>query len=156
MLPATGAPVSRHRTSKMKEMFDDYVRTRTRENWTFWIVSFCVSAFQTILLWRGCPRKMPRLPVFFFSLNEVISSVDCLSRWCWLSTLRSPPRVWRTCAEARYCGSSSTARSSISDQVCASNHFFFPNIYYFKSGCSSNVSLALSDTFKHILILLSK
>lgn len=39
MLPATGAPVSRHRTSKMKEMFDEYVRTRTRENWKFWIFS---------------------------------------------------------------------------------------------------------------------
>ncbi|KAK0079479.1 hypothetical protein PV325_001208 [Microctonus aethiopoides] len=25
MLPATGAPISRHRTSKMKEMFDEYV-----------------------------------------------------------------------------------------------------------------------------------
>jgi len=43
MLPATGAPVSRHRTSKMKEMFDEYVRTRTRENWKFWIVSFFFS-----------------------------------------------------------------------------------------------------------------
>ena len=40
MLPATGAPVSRHRNNKMKEMFDEYVRTRTRENWKFWIVSF--------------------------------------------------------------------------------------------------------------------
>lgn len=40
MLPATGAPISRHRTNKMKEMFDEYVRTRTRENWKFWIVSF--------------------------------------------------------------------------------------------------------------------
>ncbi|KAH0953967.1 hypothetical protein HN011_005474 [Eciton burchellii] len=39
MLPATGAPVSRHRTSKMKEMFDEYVRSRTRENWKFWIFS---------------------------------------------------------------------------------------------------------------------
>ncbi|XP_043667650.1 MLX-interacting protein-like isoform X3 [Vespula pensylvanica] len=39
MLPATGAPVSRHRTNKMKEMFDEYVRTRTRENWKFWIFS---------------------------------------------------------------------------------------------------------------------
>ncbi|XP_076382847.1 MLX interacting protein mondo isoform X2 [Megalopta genalis] len=39
MLPATGAPISRHRTSKMKEMFDEYVRTRTRENWKFWIFS---------------------------------------------------------------------------------------------------------------------
>ncbi|XP_066599388.1 MLX-interacting protein isoform X2 [Prorops nasuta] len=39
MLPATGAPVSRHRTNKMKEMFDDYVRTRTQDNWKFWIFS---------------------------------------------------------------------------------------------------------------------
>ncbi|XP_012272850.1 MLX-interacting protein isoform X2 [Orussus abietinus] len=39
MLPATGAPVSRQRTTKMKEMFDEYVRTRTRENWKFWIFS---------------------------------------------------------------------------------------------------------------------
>ncbi|EZA59767.1 MLX-interacting protein isoform X2 [Ooceraea biroi] len=39
MLPATGAPVSRHRTSKIREMFDEYVRTRTRENWKFWIFS---------------------------------------------------------------------------------------------------------------------
>ncbi|EFN77615.1 MLX-interacting protein [Harpegnathos saltator] len=39
MLPATGAPVSSHRTSKMKEMFNEYVRKRTRENWKFWIFS---------------------------------------------------------------------------------------------------------------------
>ena len=40
MLPATGAPVSRQRASKMREMFDEYVRIRTLENWKFWIVSF--------------------------------------------------------------------------------------------------------------------
>ncbi|TGZ52030.1 MLX-interacting protein isoform X1 [Temnothorax longispinosus] len=39
LLPATGAPVSRHRTSKMKEMFDEYVRARTQQNWKFWIFS---------------------------------------------------------------------------------------------------------------------
>ncbi|XP_068086175.1 MLX-interacting protein [Anabrus simplex] len=39
MLPATGAPVSRQRASKMREMFDEYVRIRTRENWKFWIFS---------------------------------------------------------------------------------------------------------------------
>ncbi|XP_049830126.1 MLX-interacting protein [Schistocerca gregaria] len=39
LLPATGAPVSRQRTSKMKEMFDEYVRIRTLENWKFWIFS---------------------------------------------------------------------------------------------------------------------
>lgn len=45
MLPATGAPVSRHRTTKMKEMFDEWVRVRTNENWRFWIVSFSLFAF---------------------------------------------------------------------------------------------------------------
>uniref|UniRef100_A0A1Y1N681 BHLH domain-containing protein n=2 Tax=Photinus pyralis TaxID=7054 RepID=A0A1Y1N681_PHOPY len=40
LLPATGAPVSRRRDSKMQEMFDDYVQKRTMEDWKFWIVSF--------------------------------------------------------------------------------------------------------------------
>ncbi|XP_069704539.1 carbohydrate-responsive element-binding protein isoform X2 [Periplaneta americana] len=39
MLPATGAPVSRQRASKIREMFDEYVRVRTLENWKFWIFS---------------------------------------------------------------------------------------------------------------------
>lgn len=39
MLPATGAPFSRQRTTKMKEMFDEYVKKRTQENWKFYIVS---------------------------------------------------------------------------------------------------------------------
>lgn len=39
LLPATGAPVSRQRTNKMTEMFDQWVRIRTNENWKFWIVS---------------------------------------------------------------------------------------------------------------------
>nr|XP_023013295.1 MLX-interacting protein-like [Leptinotarsa decemlineata]AKG92766.1 Mlx interactor [Leptinotarsa decemlineata] len=39
LLPATGAPVSRNRDSKMQEMFDEYVRNRTMDNWKFWIFS---------------------------------------------------------------------------------------------------------------------
>ncbi|XP_046681410.1 MLX-interacting protein isoform X2 [Homalodisca vitripennis] len=39
LLPATGAPISRHRNNKMKEMFDEYVRIRTQENWKFWLLS---------------------------------------------------------------------------------------------------------------------
>lgn len=39
MLPATGAPFSRQRTTKMKEMFDEYVKKRTQENWKFYILS---------------------------------------------------------------------------------------------------------------------
>ncbi|VEN55845.1 unnamed protein product [Callosobruchus maculatus] len=39
LLPATGAPVSRRTDCKMQEMFDEYVRSRTMENWKFWIFS---------------------------------------------------------------------------------------------------------------------
>lgn len=47
MLPATGAPFSRQRTTKMKEMFDEYVKKRTQENWKFYIVSFTYLKFLT-------------------------------------------------------------------------------------------------------------
>nr|XP_022912047.1 MLX-interacting protein-like isoform X1 [Onthophagus taurus] len=40
LLPATGAPISsKKRDLKMQEMFDEYVRIRTNENWKFWIFS---------------------------------------------------------------------------------------------------------------------
>jgi MAX-like protein X len=38
-LPATGAPVSCQRTGQTKELFENYVRERTQENWKFWIFS---------------------------------------------------------------------------------------------------------------------
>lgn len=39
VLPANGAPVSRERTGRVKEMYNEYVRFRTHESWKFWIVS---------------------------------------------------------------------------------------------------------------------
>ena len=39
-LPATGVPVTRQRVDQMRDMFDEYVRARTLQNWKFWIVSF--------------------------------------------------------------------------------------------------------------------
>ncbi|XP_049529710.1 uncharacterized protein LOC125948076 isoform X1 [Anopheles darlingi] len=36
-LPASGAPVSRQRTGRVKELYQQYVRQRTLENWKFWI-----------------------------------------------------------------------------------------------------------------------
>uniref|UniRef100_A0A182P328 BHLH domain-containing protein n=1 Tax=Anopheles epiroticus TaxID=199890 RepID=A0A182P328_9DIPT len=36
-LPASGAPVSRQRTGRVKELYHHYVRQRTLENWKFWI-----------------------------------------------------------------------------------------------------------------------
>lgn len=39
VLPANGAPVARQRTSRLKELYNDYVTERTLRNWKFWIVS---------------------------------------------------------------------------------------------------------------------
>nr|XP_053634728.1 carbohydrate-responsive element-binding protein-like [Cherax quadricarinatus] len=39
LLPATGAPMTHARYSKLKEMFNNYVRERTLANWKFWIFS---------------------------------------------------------------------------------------------------------------------
>lgn len=53
MLPATGAPFSKQRTTKMKEMFDEYVKKKTQENWKFYIVSlnlFIVSKYFLFLV----------------------------------------------------------------------------------------------------------
>uniref|UniRef100_A0A8C9A6Z3 MLX interacting protein like n=1 Tax=Prolemur simus TaxID=1328070 RepID=A0A8C9A6Z3_PROSS len=35
-LPATGVPITHQRFDQMRDMFDDYVRTRTLHNWKFW------------------------------------------------------------------------------------------------------------------------
>ncbi|KAK6192238.1 hypothetical protein SNE40_003743 [Patella caerulea] len=42
-LPETGVPVTRQRVDQMKEMFEEYVKNRTLQNWKFWIVSFLYS-----------------------------------------------------------------------------------------------------------------
>ncbi|XP_028313406.1 MLX-interacting protein isoform X2 [Gouania willdenowi] len=41
-LPATGAPVRRHRLDHMQEKFDEYVKSRTLQNWKFWIFSVII------------------------------------------------------------------------------------------------------------------
>ncbi|XP_076232420.1 MLX interacting protein mondo isoform X2 [Calliopsis andreniformis] len=97
MLPATGAPISRHRTSRMKEMFDDYVRTRTRENWKFWIfsivleplmISFNTSVstasiedlYRSTILWveQHCSLVDLR-PAVLTSLRYLYTATDILS-----------------------------------------------------------------------------
>lgn len=39
LLPATGVPVTRRQFDHMRDMFDEYVKSRTLQNWKFWIVS---------------------------------------------------------------------------------------------------------------------
>lgn len=41
-LPANGAPVTRQRTGRIREMYQDFVVQRTVANWKFWIVSFFI------------------------------------------------------------------------------------------------------------------
>uniref|UniRef100_A0A8C0GRD1 MLX interacting protein like n=1 Tax=Chelonoidis abingdonii TaxID=106734 RepID=A0A8C0GRD1_CHEAB len=38
-LPATGVPITRQRFDQMRDMFDEYVRSCTLQNWKFWVVS---------------------------------------------------------------------------------------------------------------------
>lgn len=97
MLPATGAPVSRHRASKMREMFDEYVRSRTMENWKFWIFSLLVEPllvsfnssvstssvdelYRTTMQWveKHCSLVELR-PVVLNSLRYLCTSTEILS-----------------------------------------------------------------------------
>ncbi|XP_032931688.1 MLX-interacting protein isoform X2 [Catharus ustulatus] len=41
-LPATGVPVTRQRFDHMRKLFDEYVRSRTLQNWKFWIFSIII------------------------------------------------------------------------------------------------------------------
>ncbi|XP_046872729.1 MLX-interacting protein isoform X2 [Hypomesus transpacificus] len=41
-LPATGVPITRHRFDHMREKFDEYVKSRTLQNWKFWIFSIII------------------------------------------------------------------------------------------------------------------
>ncbi|NWI58850.1 MLXIP protein, partial [Calyptomena viridis] len=41
-LPATGVPVTWQRFDNMRRMFDEYVRSRTLQNWKFWIFSIII------------------------------------------------------------------------------------------------------------------
>lgn len=39
-LPATGVPMRKNHSDLMQDKFNDYVKSRTLQNWKFWIVSF--------------------------------------------------------------------------------------------------------------------
>ncbi|XP_069071027.1 MLX-interacting protein isoform X2 [Pleurodeles waltl] len=41
-LPATGVPVTRQRFDHMRLLFDEYVKSRTLQNWKFWIFSIII------------------------------------------------------------------------------------------------------------------
>ncbi|XP_043094957.1 MLX-interacting protein isoform X8 [Puntigrus tetrazona] len=84
-LPDTGVPITRHRFDHMREKFDDYVKSRTLQNWKFWIFSVIIQPL-------------------FESFNGTVSTTNntelCettmqwLDRYCSLPVLR--PMVLRT------------------------------------------------------------
>lgn len=78
LLPATGAPVSRRQDNKMQEMFDEYVRTRTMENWKFWIV--CHYSLHIYFIFNNSC-------LYFYSL------AFCSNRCWFLSTISSQRQV---------------------------------------------------------------
>ncbi|XP_045518681.1 MLX-interacting protein isoform X1 [Pieris brassicae] len=97
LLPATGAPVSRGRASRLREMFAAHVAARTMHNWKYWLFSVvsaalvesfsaCVSCssradlVRTTLLWaeQHCSLVEMR-PAVLNSLRVLCTTTDILS-----------------------------------------------------------------------------
>ncbi|XP_034241723.1 MLX-interacting protein [Thrips palmi] len=131
MLPATGAPVSRHRASKMREMFEEYVRGQTLNNWKFWIFSLMVEPlldsfnstvstssvdelYRTTMQWveKHCSLVELR-PVVLNSLRFLCTSTEILSD---PSRLPEEARQAVLKNEAGSSGASSSNASSSSQQ----------------------------------------
>ncbi|KAK2102811.1 hypothetical protein P7K49_020478 [Saguinus oedipus] len=77
LLPATGVPVTRRQFDHMRDMFDEYVKSRTLQNWKFWIELSLAkatlhSAFQvSARLSRGVVPawSLPTLPLLYHRLQ---------------------------------------------------------------------------------------
>ncbi|XP_013146033.1 PREDICTED: MLX-interacting protein [Papilio polytes] len=97
MLPATGAPVSRARAGRLREMFARHVAARTLHNWKYWLFSVvsaalvesfsaCVSCgsgadlVRTTLLWaeQHCSLVEMR-PAVLNSLRVLCTTTDILT-----------------------------------------------------------------------------
>ncbi|XP_023240604.1 carbohydrate-responsive element-binding protein-like [Centruroides sculpturatus] len=78
-LPATGAPIPCQKTNRMRELFDDYVRTQTLQNWKFWIFSLLMEPL----------LEAYNDTVSTGSINELCESVlEWVNQHCSLITLR--------------------------------------------------------------------
>ncbi|XP_044529034.1 carbohydrate-responsive element-binding protein isoform X2 [Gracilinanus agilis] len=96
-LPATGVPITHQRFDQMRDMFDDYVRTRTLHNWKFWVFSILIrplfesfngmvstaslhSLRQTSLAWLDQYCSLPALrPTVLSSLRQLSTSTCILT-----------------------------------------------------------------------------
>lgn len=95
-LPATGAPVMHSQSTKLKELFEEYVRQKTLQNWKFWIFSLIMERLletynnvstsnvdefcRTILAWldQHCSLSTLR-PGVLSSLCHLSTSTNILS-----------------------------------------------------------------------------
>ncbi|XP_036386086.1 MLX-interacting protein-like [Megalops cyprinoides] len=96
-LPATGVPITRHRFDYMWDKFNEYVRSRTLQNWKFWIFSIIIKPLfesfnsmvstssveelrQTTLRWldRHCALPVLR-PMVLDSLRQFSTSSSILT-----------------------------------------------------------------------------
>uniref|UniRef100_A0A8C9A944 MLX interacting protein like n=1 Tax=Prolemur simus TaxID=1328070 RepID=A0A8C9A944_PROSS len=95
-LPATGVPITHQRFDQMRDMFDDYVRTRTLHNWKFWFSVLIRPLFesfngmvstaslhslrQTSLAWLDQYCSLPALrPTVLNSLRQLSTSTSILT-----------------------------------------------------------------------------
>ncbi|XP_074870238.1 carbohydrate-responsive element-binding protein [Carettochelys insculpta] len=96
-LPATGVPITRQRFDQMRNMFDEYVRSCTLQNWKFWVFSIIIrplfesfngmvsttsmdSLSQTSLAWLDQYCSLPALrPTVLSSLRQLSISTSILT-----------------------------------------------------------------------------
>ncbi|XP_019956597.1 MLX-interacting protein isoform X2 [Paralichthys olivaceus] len=96
-LPATGVPVKRHQLSHMQEKFNEYVKSRTLQNWKFWIFSIIIKPlfesfnemvsttsraelYQTTLQWLDRHCLLPALrPMVLNTLRHLSKTTSILS-----------------------------------------------------------------------------
>ncbi|XP_075625736.1 MLX-interacting protein isoform X2 [Balearica regulorum gibbericeps] len=96
-LPATGVPITRQRFDHMRRMFDEYVRSRTLQNWKFWIFSIIIKPLfesfnrmvsttsfkdlnQTAMAWLDQHCSLPVLrPMVLNTLRHLSTTTSILS-----------------------------------------------------------------------------
>uniref|UniRef100_A0A668AQJ9 MLX interacting protein n=1 Tax=Myripristis murdjan TaxID=586833 RepID=A0A668AQJ9_9TELE len=96
-LPATGVPITHHRFDHMREKFDEYVKSRTLQNWKFWIFSIIIKPLfesfngmvsttskaelcQTTLQWLDRHCSLPVLrPMVLGTLRQLSTSTSILA-----------------------------------------------------------------------------
>ncbi|XP_074061655.1 MLX-interacting protein [Macrotis lagotis] len=96
-LPATGVPVTRRQCDHMLDMFDDYVKSRTLQNWKFWIFSIIIKPLfesfkgmvstsnlhelhQSALSWLDQHCSLPVLrPMVLLTLRQLSTTTSILT-----------------------------------------------------------------------------